>query len=185
MAFVRIKPKKSTGRGAADSVSMGAYLADGKDISRKSVVFRFSRSVVEQLGWDKEGTTAVVLEGTDTDVGFLQITPDPAGYSVTGKSTKSAQSRGITVAIDRFQHYILNEAPVPTMPVQFMVEGDTLIVECPEPVADPPPQPTRVVSRDEQFADLVADVKPMPKPKLQLHVSAMRSDTKAKRPYKR
>jgi hypothetical protein len=150
------------------------------------------------LGWDKEGTTAVVLEGTDTDVGFLQITPDPAGYSVTGKSTKSAQSRGITVAIDRFQHYILNEAPVPTMPVQFMVEGDTLIVECPdwlrfnplsvpqpEPVADPPPQPTRVVSRDEQFADLVADVKPMPKPKLQLHVSAMRSDTKAKRPYKR
>jgi hypothetical protein len=162
-------------------------------------VFRFSPNILAQLGWATDPVTLViVLEGTGSDVGFLQIVADPRGYAVTGSKTKAGQSRNITVGVDRFNHYVLNEpGPIPTAPVSFVLENGYMLIECPDwlkfnPLSVPQPEPvvapepTRVVSRDEQFADLMADVKPMPKATPRLVASnSMRSDAKMKRPYKR
>jgi hypothetical protein len=190
MAFVKTKPKLRAGRNVVDTVSMGVYLADGKKVDRKSVVFRFASTVLDKLGWqptDEKPVLVNVFEGTDTDVGFLQLVPDAEGYSVTGKISQSSnQSRSISVGIDRFTHYVLNEpGSVPSAPVQYVVEGNTLLIECPDwlrfnPLSVEPkvteimaPQPTKDaaqhkthVPRSETFEELMATtpVAPPPKP---------------------
>jgi hypothetical protein len=119
MAFVKTKSKPRPGRNGSVEVTMGAYLAGDKGVARKSVVIRIGVPTLTQLGWHTEPQTLVsVMEGTDTDVGFLQLVPDEAGYAVTGTKSKTGQSRSVTVPIDRFNHYILNEAPVPSAPVE-------------------------------------------------------------------
>jgi hypothetical protein len=184
MAFVKTKPKLRAGRGRTDAVSMGVYLADGKDVERKSVTFRFSSSVLDKLGWkpvDGKPFFVNVLEGTDTDTGFLQLAPDVDGYSVTGKTAapeNSVQSRSITVGIDRFQHYVLNEpGPVPSAPVQYVIDGDTMLIECPDwlrfnPLSVPQPEPVVAphqthVSREDHkaFEELMKDTRPLPPPR--------------------
>ena len=186
MAFVKTKPKLRAGRNVTDTVAMGVYLADGKSLDRKSVVFRFSGSVLDTLGWQPTNDTVmrvIVLEGTDTDIGFLQLVPDTSGYAVTGKGKSTNLSRGISIGIDRFQHYVLNEpGAVPSATVQYVIEGDTLLVECPDwlrfnpqsvpqPRAEPPPvgAPQRTHVPRETFEELMratTDVPVRPQPKL-------------------
>jgi hypothetical protein len=186
MAFVKSKPKNKPGRTFPDTVTMGVYLADGKAVDRKSMVIRFAKTVLEQLGWITDPpTTVAVFEGTDTDVGFLQIAIDPQGYFVTGTKSKTGQSRSITVPLERLNHYVLNDpAPIPSSPVQFVIEGDTVLVECPDwlrfnPLSvEPkvteimPPQPTKdaathktYVPRSETFEELMATTPAAPPPK--------------------
>lgn len=195
MAFVKTKPKKTPGRGYIDDVTMGVYLADSHGIERKSVVFRFSPDVLNQLGWNGDPPTRVsVLEGTGSDTGFLQVVVDQHGYSVTGTKSKTGQSRSITMAVDRFNHYVLNEpGPIQAERVQFSVEADYILIECPDwlrfnPLTAPAPEPAPEPPQDnrEWIADLGG--KPVVVSKRQsnlLAASALQNTNKSKRPFKR
>jgi hypothetical protein len=115
---------------------MGTYLADGKIHKGKSVAFRISRTLVNELGWkeDEDGRIRIgIFEGTDKDVGFLQLALDPRGYA-GGSKGKEGHEQGISisVSVDRFKHYVLNECPMPAAQVTHIVDGDTLVVECPD-----------------------------------------------------
>ncbi len=134
MAFVKVD-KRSYYAGDSPNITMGAYLADGKAHKAKSVAFRISYALLQQLDWPAEGSRYKigVFEGTGKDAGFVQLMPDEAGYVATYKEHDgSRQGVSINVTIERFKHYALNECPVPSAPANHIVEGSTLIVECPD-----------------------------------------------------
>ena len=155
MAFVKVNKSKHNVTEGNAVLTMGAYLGDGKVHKSRSVAFRFTRTLMEQLGWIRDGRVGLAMyEGTDKDAGFLQITPEPDGYTLVVNNRGSSNSTGgaISVTADRFKHYVLNECPVSTCVAQHSVDGNSLIIECPEwlrfnpesvpkptPVAPPPP----------------------------------------------
>jgi hypothetical protein len=131
MPFIKIK-KSRTGLHETEPVmAMAAYLADGKFKSR-IVNFRFNRMLLGLLGWEvHEGRIRLAVhEGTGTDKGLLQIVPDPGGYS--GTRVTDGHGIAITVSIDRFKHYVLNECPMPSNLVNYIIDDDILIIECPD-----------------------------------------------------
>lgn len=135
MAFVKVdKSNRSYSLDNIPAVTMAAHLAEGKFHKGRSVSFRVSRALVDQLGWKAtDGRIRIgVFEGTDKDVGFLQLMVDPEGYSAALGEPGSKQGIGINVTIERFKHYVLNDCPVASMTVNFIAEKDTLVVECPD-----------------------------------------------------
>ncbi len=153
MAFVTVEKIRSGAIGAAGvpCVTMGAYLADGKAHKSKSVAIRITRLLVDLIGWPIDGRTLflVVREGTDADKGFLQIMPDPQGRRTTQPT--DGQGFALTLAIASLKHYVLNECPVSSSVVQHMIDGDALIIECPDwlrynPLSVPQPVAKEVVA---------------------------------------
>ncbi len=153
MAFVTVEKIRSGAIGAAGvpCVTMGAYLADGKAHKSKSVNLRITRSLVDIIGWPVDGRTLflAVREGTDADKGFLQIMPDPQGRRTTQPT--DGQGFSLSLAIASLKHYVLNECPVSSSVVQHMIDGDALIIECPDwlrynPLSVPQPVAKEVVA---------------------------------------
>lgn len=148
MAFVKVE-KRSYAGNDEPQVTMGAYLADGKKHKSKSVAFRVTQLLVRQLGWSvvADRYKIAVLEGTGEDAGFIQLVQSDDGYVAGFKDPDGTrQGIGINVTIERFKHYTLNECPVTSQPVNHIVEGNTLIVECPDwlrfnPTSAPEPEP--------------------------------------------
>lgn len=154
MAFVKVE-KIHVGGGVPSSaepqIRMGAYLADGKVHKSKSVNFRFNFALIERMKWpfdDKRGTQLVVHEGTDADKGFLQIVPtipsDPAARRMTIGEGK--QGAAISLVIESFKHYVLNECPAAASTVAHVIDDGALIIECPDwlrynPASAPEPEP--------------------------------------------
>jgi hypothetical protein len=137
MAFVRVTAVHRPRRGQGETVTMGLYLADGKHVKRKTIGFRFTRSLLDKLGWPAghEPYLVSLFEGIGEDVGFWQIAPDKEGYSLTGKKGEAglSQGRAFQVNTDSLKHYVLNEpGPITARPVSHIAEGSTLIIECPD-----------------------------------------------------
>ena len=135
MAFTRVEKLRVGGHMAPELVvTMGAHLADGKKTNSKGVAFRISRPLVTQLGWipDDNGRLRIAInEGSGSDKGFLQLVPDPKGrYAVM----KSHTNQGVSLNSDilSFNHYVLNECPVSAHAVTHVVDGNALIIECPD-----------------------------------------------------
>ena len=149
MAFVKVdKARRIRGMGAP-VITMGSYLADGKLHKSKSVAFRISAALVEQIGWkaDDGRIRLSVFEGTDKDKGFLQLMPTEDGYAGTFRN--KSQGVSINVTIERFKHYVLNECPTSAQPVDHIIDGEALVVECPDwlrfnPQTVPEPEPAPV-----------------------------------------
>lgn len=140
MAFVKVT-KSRIGAGIHQSqpmISMGAYLADGKVHKSRSVAFRITYALIEQLGWPlAEGKIGVsVLEGTGVDQGYVQLVHDDAfGYRGSqGSTDRDREHQGVSISLtaERFKHYVLNECPVVAGVVNHIVDGNVLIVECPD-----------------------------------------------------
>jgi hypothetical protein len=137
MAFVRVAAIHRPRSVVDEVVTMGLYLADGKKVQRKSIAFRFSRALLDKLGWAVDKSTVVgVFEGIGEDIGFWQIAPDTSGYVVATKgrdSKKPNQGAAFMLNTINLQHYVLNEpGPVSAKVVQHIVEGNILIIECPD-----------------------------------------------------
>lgn len=135
MAFTRVEKLRMGGHMAPEPiVTMGAHLADGKKANSKGVAFRISRPLVTQLGWipDDNGRLRIAInEGSGSDKGFLQLVPDPQGRYATMKSD-SNQGVSLNSDIQSFKHYVLNECPVSAHAVPHVIDGDALIIECPD-----------------------------------------------------
>lgn len=159
MAFVKIdKAMRASAIDDMPVVTMGAYLADGKAHKGKSITFRITRALISQLGWEIVGDKLRigVFEGTDKDVGFLQLMPDQHGY-VASCEAETKQGASISVTYDRFKHYVLNESPVPSHNVNHIVNGNALVVECPDwlrfnpqSVPKPEPEPVHHLNRQQR-----------------------------------
>lgn len=143
MPFVRIEKSRHGGLSSYTQpvVVMGAYLADGKAHKSRSVTFRMTRPLLDQLGWtlDDHGRIGVAVhEGTGADQGYIQLVQDEErGYRGSQGGSTNAEDRvnqgvSISVTIERFRHYVLNECPVPSHQVNFIIDGNALIVECPD-----------------------------------------------------
>jgi hypothetical protein len=157
MAFTKVEKLRTGGYGIVEpQVTMGAYLADGKKHKSKQVNFRISRTLVMQLGWEPEDNKLNILinEGSGSDKGFLQFMPDSSkdARRVTIEPD-SHQGISLNTTIESFKHYVLNECPVPSEVVTHVVDGNALIIECPDwlrynPLTEPKPEPkpeTKVV----------------------------------------
>jgi hypothetical protein len=148
MAFVRVEKMRVGGNMPTDpQVTMGAYLADGKKHRSKQVGFRISRPLINQLGWKPENDKLhiAINEGSGDDAGFLQLVPDPKGRRTTIEPDTN-QGIAINATADAFRHYVLNECPVSTTVVTHIVDGNALIIECPDwlrfnPLSVPQPEP--------------------------------------------
>ena len=158
MAFVRVDKSRQGGTHlAVPMVTMGTYLADGKKHKTKHIAFRISRPLLEQLGWAFDGVSVnvTVNEGTDKDSGYLQLVPATADLH-TRRLTLSHGGKGnqgvsVSITADNFRHYVLNECPVSADITPHIVDGDTLIIECPDwlrynpqSVPEPAPKPAPV-----------------------------------------
>ena len=139
MAFVQLnKSRVVTASVQEPFVTMGTYLADGKAHKGRSISFRFTHPLILQLGWElKDRKIGVgVNEGIGEDAGFLQLVNDEIhGYRGSqGSATRVREYQGvsISVTIERFKHYVLNECPVSAHIVNHMIDNNTLIVECPD-----------------------------------------------------
>jgi hypothetical protein len=165
MAFVKIDTHRHFSKAYAEPVAMGIYSSNGKDIKSRSVVFRIALDLCDQL-WptpDGEFLRLAVYEGTGKDAGFLQVHQDPLGYKVRhNKTHRTLSAYTISVVAVKFLYYTLNDTEAQLAPVQHVVDGNTLIVQCPDwlrvnpltqPVVDeahhlratppPPPKPTQ------------------------------------------
>lgn len=160
MAFVKIDKSHRSGIGENNaSVSMSAYLADGKMHKSKSVSFRISYALFLQLGWEAvdRRLRIGVFEGTDKDAGLLQLMPDPRGYassiSLNSLGEESRQGVAISVTIERFRHYVLNDCPVSSTLVEHVIDDGALVIQCPDwlrfnpqsiskPIVEAPPEPS-------------------------------------------
>ncbi len=140
MPFVKVhKARMGTPTGNEPVVTMGAYLADGTVHKGRSVAFRMTYPLVLQLGWPlKDGKIGLgVLEGTGSDQGYLQIVVDEQNGYRASQGSKDREGHtyyglAISLTTERFKHYILNECPVTSSAVNHIVDGDTLIIECPD-----------------------------------------------------
>src|SRR5580765_2060661 len=155
MPFVKVvKARIGTPTGGEPVVTMGAYLADGAVHKARSVAFRMTYPLIVQLGWPlKEGRIGLgVLEGTGSDQGYLQLVVDEQHGYRASQGTREREGHtyyglAISLTTERFRHYVLNECPVSSAPVNHIVDGDTLIIECPDwfrfnPQSVPQPQLT-------------------------------------------
>jgi hypothetical protein len=148
MAFTRVE-KLRTGLAGTTTpqVTMGAYLADGKKHKSKQISFRISRTLISQLGWEAEdGKLYIAInEGSGSDKGFLQLVPDKEGRRVSIEADTN-QGIALNTVIESYKHYVLNDCPVPTHVVNHVVDGNALIIECPDwlrynPLSEPQPEP--------------------------------------------
>lgn len=150
MAFVKVEKLHRGGyNGTVAIVTMGAYLADGKAHKSRSVNFRMTQPLIQQLGWVPVERKLIVAinEGIDVDKGFLQITLDPNGRRIS--QTLEGQGFSLSATIESFHHYVLNECPVPSATVSHVIDNGALIIECPDwlrynPASVPQPEPKQV-----------------------------------------
>ena len=173
MAFTRVT-KGSTGTsssGRSEDVRMGAHLQSGPGTSR-GVYFSIPQSVAIKAGWTlvdnanvRKGVHLVIDEGHGEDAGFLMLSEDPRGYAC-GASREGAYALAMSITAQRLRHYVLNDCPVETEPVEFSVDpkaGTVLIqvpdwlrynpLTAPQPEA-PPPRPTKATSNAGDVADI-------------------------------
>jgi hypothetical protein len=142
MPFVKVIKSQRTAGGDEPIVTLGAYLADGKHHIHKSISFRVNKPLIDKCGWklDDDGRISLsVAEGTGDDVGFLQIVEDPKGYKCsqgrnreTGIGPDTSQGVSLSMVVERLKHYVLNECPVASDIVPHIVDGNALIIECPD-----------------------------------------------------
>jgi hypothetical protein len=112
----------------------------------------------------------MVQEGVGAESGFLQLVEDERGYtfSTSGKHRELAVSANITES--NLAHYVLNEVPVTSSPVEFSIEDDgaTILLQCPDWLRYNPlsydEATGKVRSKKEQEALLLAQPPPTPQP---------------------
>lgn len=161
MAFVKIAKQRPGFSGVSvNAVTMGTYLADGKKHKTKSVMFRITYGLIDQLGWkyDEEGSLYLMVhEGNGPDAGFLQIVQ--VEQSITARKIskgKEGHNQGVSLSIaaSSMKHYVLNECPVSAAEVIHMVDGDALLIQCPDwlrynPESYQEPEPAKVEVKKE------------------------------------
>jgi hypothetical protein len=169
MAFLQVnKSRQFLGKEAAPTIYMAAYLGGDKQAKSKAIAFRMTISLINALGWEivDRRVRLALFEGTGSDAGFLQLTPHPNGYTaVQGKHKEEGGSNstglGFTVTMARMKYYVLNECPVSSHEVNYVIDGNNLIIECPDwlranlqameaagvgapkPIPEPEPEPER------------------------------------------
>jgi hypothetical protein len=149
MAFVKVERKTVE---QTDAVLMGLYLSDSKAFKGRSVVFTIARSIIAKLGWDDSDNRVrvAVYEGVREDAGFFMIQPSDQGYTASaGNKGSSHTPLRFSVIARRLRHYTLNDTKAESQIVQHMIDGDSLIVECPEwlkinPLSGKPEKPVEV-----------------------------------------
>lgn len=141
MPFVSVE-KTTRGSFRADvfEVRMSAHLQSKKGTSR-GIYISMSRAVVDQVGWKRLTDTpravryVLVQEGVGDDAGFLMVMEGDQGngYSL-GISNKEGQAFSVSVSATKLKHYVLNEVPAPSAPVEFTVDekDHTILIQCPE-----------------------------------------------------
>jgi hypothetical protein len=115
-------------------------------------VFTIARSIVAKLGWDDSNNRVrvAVYEGVREDSGFFMIQPSDQGYlaSAGNKGTSVTPLRFSLIA-RRLRHYTLNDTKADSQVVPHMIDGNSLIVECPDwlrinPLSGKPEAPVEV-----------------------------------------
>ena len=138
MAFVRVeKLRRGIGSMLLPIITLGAYLADGKVHKTKSIGMRFSDPLIQQLGWklDERSMYININEGIDDDQGYLQIvqtTEDIHARRITRSEKGGHHGIALNMGADALKHYVLNECPVPAAPATHMIDGNALLIECPD-----------------------------------------------------
>lgn len=157
MAFVKVE-KGLTGSFRRDSIElrMGSHLQSKTGTSR-GVYLSLSRSLIDAVGWKKTSPEdnvhrvmcmVEVQEGVGSDAGFLLLTEakEGAGYAL-GTTSKKARSFSMALTLSKLKHYILNDVPTPTEPVEFSIEDRSILIQCPDWLRynpesyDEPPKP--------------------------------------------
>src|SRR3954466_10631443 len=132
MAFVKIEKSHHFTKPEQIPVSMGIYNADGKKFKGRTIIFRIAVGLCHQLWPTSEDEVLYlgVYEGTGTDAGFLQLRQDPRGYKIRPITKgRVAVAYMIAVVAIKFMHYTLNDTQTLMTPVQYIAEGDTLVIE--------------------------------------------------------
>lgn len=162
MAFVKVEKRHTGGyNNTVAMVTMGAYLADGKVHKSRSINFRLTHLLVQQLGWEvvDRKLNVAIHEGIDADKGFLQIVLDPNGRRIS--QTVEGQGFSLSAIVESFKHYVLNECPMPSAPVSHVIDNGALIIECPDwlrynpesvPQEAPAPKVTSMLNREQRRA---------------------------------
>lgn len=171
MPFIKINTHHHFSKAYREPVAMGIYSGNGKDIKTRSVVFRIALDLCNQL-WptpDGEFLHLGVYEGVAEEAGFLQICQDPLGYKVRPNMTnKKLTAYTFSVVAARFEFYTLNDTEARLAPVLHMVEGNTLIIECPDwlrvnPLTQPaiptPPKPITPPPPPKPAQPVMAEIK--------------------------
>lgn len=145
MAFVKLE--KSTRGGFhqdAVEIRMGAHLQSKQGTSR-GIYFSASERVIEQVGWkigkgtrgtERQVCNVDIQEGVGEDAGFLLLSPsaDMHNSYALGTTNDAARSYSMSISTVKLKHYVLNEVPVPTHPVEFTIDekDHSILIQCPD-----------------------------------------------------
>jgi hypothetical protein len=122
------------------TIRMSCSLNEGKEKPR-ALSISISLAAFTSVGFTafaNENTKARISieEGWGDDAGFLLLTPIPAsdilgGYSCTATG-KNSQMLQTSVPISKLIHYVPNEIPIPHEEVEFTVQDNSFLVQCPD-----------------------------------------------------
>jgi hypothetical protein len=105
-----------------------------------------------------------VYEGVREDSGFIMIKPSDQGYLASaGNKGSSVTPLRFSLIARRLQHYTLNDTKADSEVVPHMIDGNSLILECPDwlrinPLSGKPEAPVEVAPEPTPQAP----PKPMP-----------------------
>lgn len=144
MPFVTVeKSSRGIAYGVVAEIRMGSHLQSTKRTSR-GIYFAMTRSVIDQAGWtltggminkDREVYPIVLREGVGEDAGFMLLAQSDEGNSYAlGLSTRSSKSFNMSVSVVNLKHYVMNDVPVPSAPVEFTVDekDHTVLIQVPD-----------------------------------------------------
>lgn len=108
----------------------------------KHVYMRLPRDLVHSIWGDKivnDGRSVKlgILEGTESDAGFLMLVHNPIAYTFTATAFSksdgkpSMSSFNSKIDLQTFKSYVPNVMPQPSTPMEFSVDGPALLLQVP------------------------------------------------------
>lgn len=140
MPFVELhKSRQNVGAAQLSEPNM-AITVDTKGVQH--VYIRLPRALVHQV-WGNmlvnEGRSVIlgVLEGTDTDTGFIMLAHNPRGYTFSASAyakadgTPSESAFTCKVNLDTFKAHAPNMTPQAPTTVQYSIDGPAVLIQLP------------------------------------------------------
>lgn len=169
MAFVKVQKSRSGGRGETEPViRMASHLHGGaKSGPPRGVYISISQPVIREVGWDveeiqsrRENTKGnrdtrnvcmiSIQEGVGEDAGFIMLVEDKEKGYTAGTNKGEATSYTLSLSIQSFLHYVLNDVPHEPVKVEFTVDPNdkTILIQCPDflrynPLSYQEPEPVK------------------------------------------
>jgi len=142
MPFVTVRKgihgRAATAHGVA-VVRMGCGLATGTQKPREVGISVSKQAIIDAgfTDFSSEPTRCrmQVDEGWGDDAGFLLLTPRPSSetqHRACSSASDNWTTTQISIPVIMLKHYVLNECPVPQADVQFTIDGNSILVQCPD-----------------------------------------------------